>query len=117
MKMRRILFLFAIVLFFVSCEKDSSKDDCTNVEQMEWFKEIKKPCDEYTICKLRIHKGLYNEDTVYFTSFVGALCDMVFTASIVNINGDTLRSYEGPEDLVNFSNEVQFLETIYRCEQ
>ena len=114
--MKKILVALSLTLFFISCEKESFNLQYINVENVEWFKELKTPCDEPTICKLRINKGLFAGDTIYFTTYVGALCDMYFTASLINIHGDTLKNYSGPDDFDNFNNEVQFIETIYRCE-
>ena len=114
--MRRYLFAYLFVLIFVSCEKDTSTDKYENLNDKEWFINLKTPCDENTVCKLRINKALYDNDTVYYSSYVGALCDMYFTVSLLNINGDIVKNYSGPVQLETFNNEVEFIETVYCCE-
>jgi hypothetical protein len=114
--MKKHLLAYLLVLLFASCEKDTSTDKFENLDDKEWFKNLKSPCDENTFCKLRINKALFDSDTVYYSSYVGALCDMYFTVSLLNINGDTIKSYSGPDKLETFNNEVVFIETIYRCE-
>jgi hypothetical protein len=114
--MKKHLLAYILVLFFASCEKDISTDKLENLDDQEWFKNLKSPCDENTVCKLRINKALYDSDTVFYSTYVGALCDQYFTVSLLNVNGDTIKSYSGPDKLETFNNEVGFIETIYRCE-
>jgi hypothetical protein len=108
--MKKILFAFLFCFSFVCCEKDP-------LENKEWFKNLKKPCDKNTICKLRINKATYANNTVYFTSYAGALCDMYFTVSLLNGNGETVKTYTVPEEMDAFNNEVIFVKEIYRCDQ
>ena len=114
--MKKHLLAYLFVLLFASCEKDTSTAKFENLDDKEWFINLKSPCDENTVCKLRINKALYENDTVYYSIYVGALCDMYFTVSLLNINGDTIKNYSEPDGFEAFNNEVVFVETIYRCE-
>lgn len=114
--MKKFLFVYLFALLFASCDKDMSTDKFENLNDKKWFINLKTPCYENTVCKLRINKALYDSDTVYYLSYVGALCDMYFTVSLLNINGDTIKSYSGPDKLETFNNEVEFIKIVYRCE-
>jgi hypothetical protein len=113
MKIHFITFL--LIILFGACEKDEPAHKYPPQDK-EWFKNLQTPCDENTVCKLRINKALYESDTVYYSTFVGALCDMFFTVSLLNVDGDTIKSYIGPYEADSFYNEVLFIETLYRCE-
>ncbi|WP_282035522.1 hypothetical protein [Saccharicrinis aurantiacus] len=111
---KTIIILFAVVSIF-SCQKDASKENSIILQDQEWFKELQVPCDENSICMMRINKALYQEDTVYYSIYVGALCDMVFSVSLMNLEGEVLKTYSGPDDLEDFNNEVTIVETVYSC--
>ncbi|SHF09002.1 hypothetical protein SAMN05444274_103458 [Mariniphaga anaerophila] len=116
-KMKKTVLAILLISFIVSCEKETSTDNNKNVENKEWFINLKSPCDKNTTCKLKINKAFYKGDTVYYSFFTGALCDMYFSISIVDIEGDTIKTYSGPDEIETFNSEVEFIETIYSCDE
>lgn len=115
--MKKIPFLILIAVFFTACTKDNVSDKDKDVKNQKWFKEFQTPCEESTVCKLRINKALYITDTVYFVSYTGPLCDMYFSVTLINIDGDTIKSYSGPEEVAIFDSEIKNIQTIYWCEK
>lgn len=111
---RTIIILFTLVSL-LSCQKDSSKESIAVIQDQEWFKELQVPCDENSICIMTINKGLYQERTVYYTAYHGALCDIYFNVSLMNLEGEVLKTYSGVEGLEDFNNEVTIVETVYTC--
>jgi hypothetical protein len=112
--MKRFLLVSISAICLLACEKE--KKISTNVEGQEWYKNLMIPCNENTICKTSIIKALYKKDTVYYTALVGALCDPVFTATLLNSNGEVVKVYSGFSSKATFNEEVTYIETAYRCD-
>lgn len=113
-----ILSLYLLSLS-VSCRKeDNSPGNKTyvSVEDKEWYKNLMIPCDENAVCKTSIVKALFNADTVYYTTLSGPLCDPVFSATLLNSDGEVVKIYWYSE-VSAFNREVTFIETTYRCDQ
>lgn len=114
--MKKYSVLLLVAIFCLACEKDENTVDAINIEDQEWYKEHAKPCQESDVCKTWINKALYNNDTVYYTSLSGPLCDPIFSVILRNNKGEVVKEY-GYEELASYSEEVIFIETIYKCEE
>ena len=112
---RFILFSFLIINLF-ACKEDNDTSEIISIEDQEWYKELKTPCDENSICKTHIEKALYNNDTVYYTTLHGVLCDFAFRATLLSINGEVVKEYSS-DNMTSFREEVTFIETIYKCDE
>lgn len=115
--MKKNIAILVIGVLFFSCEKNEETDKIEKVEKQIWYESIQQPCDDNTICKLLINQGIYNSDTVYFDTYTGPLCDIVFNVSLRNYEGDTIKTYFGPNGYDDFYEEVSEIENIYRCDE
>lgn len=104
---------------FVSCQKEihsSIEKTYIKVEDKEWYRNLMIPCNENTVCKTSIVKALFSGDTVYYTTLSGALCDPVFSATLLNVDGQVVKTY-WYTDISAFNKEVTFIQTTFRCDQ
>ena len=111
-----ILTIATLFILFTSCEQQNTTPPSDNIEDQDWYKELAKPCEENTICAIFIMQGLYNNDTVYFTSLSGPLCDPVFQVILYNKYGEVIRGFNYDE-IAAFDSAVTDIKTIYRCDQ
>ena len=109
--MKRIFLVSFIVVGFLSCKKEEVKK--TGVQNQQWFKNLEVPCPN-AVCTLYIEEALYNNDTVYYTRYGGALCDPIFSVDLVNESGDTVKKYTD-SDVTAFNEEVTHIATLYHC--
>ncbi len=117
----KVLFsFFFISVFLFSCnDKDDlkHKTSCGNstyIEDQEWFQKTMEECSAESVCKLSVHKGIYRDDTVYYTGLGGPLCDPIFHVVLLDCQGDTIREYNW-EDKDAFEKEFTYIGLIAEC--
>jgi hypothetical protein len=114
--MKRLFLLSIILISFLACEKnDGNSLSSKNIEDQEWYKKLKIPCVQNSVCNTMIIKALYNNDTVYYTQLSGPLCDFDFSATLLNNDGKVIKEYYGSNALTTFNNEVTYIKTTYKC--
>lgn len=118
MKIHALVVILSLSLLPVSCHKEDNSvvETYVSVKDREWYRNLMTPCDENAICKTSIVKALFNGDTVYYTTLSGPLCDPVFSATLLNSDGEVVKTYWYSE-VSAFNREVTFIETTYRCDQ
>lgn len=117
--MKKIIYLLgciSLLFLIVSCDDDSKENTSNKLEDQQWFKDLQQPCDEDVICKIIVQKGIYNNDTVYYTILSGALCDAVYNINLHDLHGNIVKHYDYTE-MNLFFDEVEYLETVYRCDE
>jgi len=100
-----------LLLFFFACEKDEP----STVAKQQWFKDMKVPCDENSICKTSIQMARYQGTTVYFSSLYGGYCDPSFYVRLYNENGEVVKEYD-EDNVFDFYSEVTGVMTIWKCD-
>jgi hypothetical protein len=117
--MKRIVLVLVVIIGFMACNKDEKNTSLKHfsVENDEWFINLKTACSDDAVCKTYIIQALYNNDTVYYSSLTGALCDPVFSAILLNSDGEVVKEYNGSEDLTAYNSEVTYLATVYKCDE
>jgi hypothetical protein len=113
--MRKISIILVVTMSLFACKKDNQDNSEINIEEQKWFIDLKTTCDANAICFTHIVKSLYKKDTVYYSVLSGPLCDPVFHIVLLNQNGIVIKEYNY-NDISAFNNEVEYIKTVYRCE-
>jgi hypothetical protein len=98
-------------------EKEKDIPDCKfndPLVELEWLKELSDTCVSDNICQTLIIYSLYKDKPVFYTSWIGALCDPPFEVILLDCMGDTIKEYK-LEDKQTFDQEVEFIDILYTC--
>ena len=71
-------------------------------------------CESNSICQTYIILSLYKDKSVFYTYWVGALCDPIFNVFLLDCMGDTIKEYKFGDQHI-FEEEVEFVEHLYTC--
>ncbi len=109
-------YLFLILLFVCSCDKEDDIPECNvenPMEELEWLADIANSIENCS-CQVAIFKGRYNGGNVYFKLMNDPLCNSVFGTVLWNCKGIPIKTY-GADDFEKFSSDVDNLEVLYEC--
>ena len=111
-------YLFLILLFVCSCDKEDDISECNvenPIEELKWLADIANSLDGCQF-KQTIFKARYNKGTVFFKLINDPLYDGVQTTVLWNCKGDTVKEY-GPNSPVSVLEEVENREEIFTCKE
>ena len=66
-------------------------------------------------CKTHLFKGVFENESVYFSETSGPLCDIIQSVSIRDCSGNVIKTYDGSEHL-DFLIQVTERELLIECD-
>jgi hypothetical protein len=111
--MKKLSFIFIVLIFLLSCEKNDNTCNCNDpLKDLAWLKELKNSLTNCS-CEMSIIQATYNKQTVFYQAMTDPLCDGIFPIVLLDCNGATVKSYESANQVTD--NEISDRKTLYRC--
>jgi hypothetical protein len=111
--MKKILPVFLVLLFALSCEKTEKVVPCgTPVEDLQWLNDVKASFTNCT-CQISVFQAVYLKQTVFYWLMNDPLCDGYQQIYLYDCAGTIIKTYTQLDQ--TFGNEVTDRNIIYTC--